>query len=134
MNHEDYQETLRRLAAKRDNAATKLKEAEDAIRGFELAWKLVGEGSPSGRRRKSDVSDVVGLALDGMIDQFQVSDVVKIIEDKYPDHAPVNRSTVSTALMKMANDGEIDLVKRGQGRIGSVFKLKGQPIGGEMSE
>lgn len=116
--------TLTRLRdqfrAEAEQLRQRLAKLEKALEGMEAAIELAGDDiEPS---TPSEDENVMGLIVDEATNyegEIRAPEFATHLEDKYGRY--FNRSTVSHALRKAAEEGKLKLLEKGQGKRSSVY-------------
>ena len=80
---------------------------------------------PGVQRRQGEVTELVREAVARMLaGDFQPGHIVGAIKTLHPERTDITKSSVSWRLGKLAESGEIELVKQGEGRAPSIYRCK----------
>lgn len=79
-------------------------------------------GMPS----EQPLSEATRLVISQMNKDFNADEVEQALRDhNYNDGKPINRVSLTNTLHRLFRRGEIELVRKGRGRISSTYKKKG---------
>lgn len=123
MNEREY----RRLRREIEEDFRKKTEALD------LVWQMAkpsasGESvSAGGRWSKGMVLDEIRSVLKEMQETFGAKTVMEKVQERNPELATLKRASFSSALRRLADEHEIELVTLGAGKRGSVYRVAKMP-------
>lgn len=119
MNEKEYERLKRQI---REECAEKLK-------ALDLVWQMAkagksNENSPRKVGRKGEVLELVRAVLPNLSDKFTQRLVTDAIRQRNPDLGDIKRASVSSALRRLAGDGEIVVVEPGAGKRPSTYRRR----------
>lgn len=101
------------------------REYEDKIRSIDMVWKMSQVGTAKGaslRGRKGDVTDIIRGFLPTLKGQnFTLREVAALAEEQTPE--PPKRSSISSALRRLQEDGTLKIVTEGKGKRATVYRV-----------
>jgi hypothetical protein len=123
VNEREYQRLRRQIE---DDAKRKLE-------ALELVWQMMRDPR-NGPASDDDVNPVKRGAIDAAVrrvlphlsDIFDPRDVIEKVEESEPELAGlVNRTTVSSALRRLAEEDRLDVVEQGKGKRPTRYRVRG---------
>jgi hypothetical protein len=99
------------------------------LEALDLVWQMAGPGS---RGDEASEAPIRRGAIDGLVrqvvplmkDAFTPRHVMERINELPDVPAGINRSSVSSALKRLADEGQIDVVETGRGKRASRYRAK----------
>ncbi|MEM1213411.1 MAG: hypothetical protein AAGI68_14075 [Planctomycetota bacterium] len=120
MDRETYDRDRMKLVAKLERAKQQVNRLEEAIQGFDAAFKLIGE---RGDASKAKAVKTVESVARTMQDEFGVKEIQAVLEARHPE-VKAARSTISGVLAELVEKREASLVERGQGRQPNRYRMR----------
>jgi len=110
------------LLSQRDGLHRKLAEVEDALKGLGLAEKLTRPSRSSGgkRGRRGVVLPNIRMIITEKPGPFSFHTIAENYQSRFSEEA-VKDKTISSALVRMAKDGEILLIIEGSGKRAAIY-------------
>lgn len=121
---ESLLETLKQLEEGRDNAKAKFDDFNRAIEGIRLALKLVRVPSATGANNSGGLIQSIRHIITASDKDTTVEDVIEALKVQSPE-TDLKRASISSALARLADQKEIQLIQKGAGRRGAVYRRKG---------
>ncbi len=111
------------------------KEIEDRCRkdleALERVWQLSKRDEPDNKIKRGDLQNAIVRVVSELKQDFTAEQVLARLKTAAPEIGEKTKaSTVSSALKRMHENGEIDAVIRGIGRKPSVYRLKKSELAG----
>jgi hypothetical protein len=132
MNATDYNRIKADLEAKRERALAEVEKAQEALGALEVVWEAARDtstaaananGSSRQTARTETMRDMVMNVLESLSTVFESPLVWRGVFQRYHvEDTPNNRAQVSGTLVKLAEEGVIELVHRGKGATPSRYK------------
>jgi hypothetical protein len=123
MPTEQYEAMKAELEDRWRKAKAKADTIKKALDGFEITYKMLGERSGGGSKKRGEAHEVIGAVVAQMTDTFTVKTVIELLENNHPD-TNIARTTVSSVLTSFVKDGLIELRTTGKGRSPNVYRVK----------
>lgn len=128
MNYEEYKKLRNQITT----------EYQDQLAALDMVWKRIqGLNSPSRKSQNGSNGDTphtpqiaksIRTAIKDFKHEFTADDVQQaLIDHGFIKSEEVNRLSITNALHRLYRRKEIEVVKRGQGRNGSTYRLN--PLG-----
>lgn len=109
----------------------KLKEEIEAehkkkLEALELIWRMCQNQNSSdakdGADRSISTADAIRKVLEGLSGDFSADDIEQGLKDHHVKR--VKRIAITNTLHRLVRRGELEIVKKGRGRISGVFRKK----------
>ena len=112
----------------KEEIETEYQKKKDAL---EMVWRMCQKqngASASGTEHSgSSTSDAVRRVIEGLANDFTAND----IQQGLKDHSVkgVQRLAITNTIHRLCRRGELEVVKKGRGRMAGVYRKKKQEVG-----
>ena len=98
---------------------------------LEMVWRMCqkqnGSGVSGAEHSASTISDAVRRVIEGLANDFTAND----IQQGLKDHSVkgIQRIAITNTIHRLCRRGELEVVKKGRGRMSGVYRKKKQEAG-----
>jgi hypothetical protein len=127
VNEQDYLAAKEQLEAEYREASKVVADYKRKLEVIEAAWAIYQDLAKKHGKPKSEsrpvISDLVRAVLPTVGEKFKKYQILAAIEKKFPEYKGTFRiSSLAGTLNRMCKRGELEVVERGKGPEGFVYK------------
>lgn len=95
---------------------------------LEMVWRMCqkqnGSNASGGDSSELSTSDVIRRVIEGLANDFTATDIQQGLKDH--NVKGIQRLTITNTIHRLCRRGELEVVKKGQGRMAGVYRKKKQ--------